>query len=564
VIAPRALRRVLPLVPLAACATRPRPAAIVLRNAAVYTMAEPARAQAIAIRGGEIVFVGTDRESDRFVAESTAVVDLGGRTVLPGFHDTHVHPEGGIELGQCALDDLETRQAILDSVARCAKNQPGTPWVRGSGWALPVFPGANPSSAWLDQVVPDRPVFLTAADGHSAWVNGKALALAGVDRNTPDPPNGRIERTPGTGQPSGTLRESAIGLVSRLLPAYTAAEREEGLRRAIMLANRYGITTLHDAATSPDLMEAYAALDRKGELTARVIATQYVDPAQGTSQVDSIVARRDRYRGSEMFRPLGAKLFADGVIEAHTAALLAPYLGPGKPTTGMPNFTPESMDSLVVALDRARIQIHIHAIGDRAIRMGLDAIAKARVANPAWARRPIIAHIQLFDPADIPRFKELGVIASFQPLWAFRDEYISDLTEPVLGPERSRWLYPIGSMVKSGAVVTGGSDWTVSSMNPLEAIQVAVTRRSPFDSAGPAWIPEELVDLDPMLRAYTVNGAYAAGDERTNGTLEVGKAADLIVLDHDLHAIPAARIHTAKVLLTIVGGKEVYRDRVLR
>jgi predicted amidohydrolase YtcJ len=221
------------------------------------------------------------------------------------------------------------------------------------------------------------------------------------------------------------------------------------------------------------------------------------------------------------------------------------------------------MDSIVAALDRAQVQIHIHAIGDRGIRMSLDAIERAERANPAWARRPIIAHLELFDPADIPRFKALGVIASFQPLWAYPDAYITTLTVPVLGPERSRWLYPIRSLITSGAVVAAGSDWPVSSMNPLEAIQVAVTRRAPTDS-GAAWIPEETASLTSMIEAYTRNGAYAAGDERTNGTLEVGKAADLVVLDQNLYAIPAGRIHTAKVLLTMVGGKEVYRDRVMR
>lgn len=250
------------------------------------------------------------------------------------------------------------------------------------------------------------------------------------------------------------------------------------------------------------------------------------------------------------------------MIEAKTAALLAPYVGGND--AGAPVFRPGQLDSLVTALDAAGIRIHIHAIGDRAIRMALDAIEQARRINGVKDNRPILAHIQLFDPADIPRFKALGVVASFQPLWAFADAYITDLTEPVLGPARSRWLYPIGSMVKSGAVVAAGSDWTVSSMNPLEAIQVAVTRRAPEDSMpGAPWIPEEVVDVATMLRAYTANGAWAAGDEAETGTIEVGKAADLIVLDRDLTAIPPHRISRARVLLTVFDGRVVYRDRVL-
>ncbi len=544
-----------------ALACRPAPADLVLRNAAVHTMATPDRAEAVAIRGGRIVYVGADAGADRLVGGTTEVLDLGGRMVLPGFHDTHVHPAGGIAMTECNLDGLD-RAAILDSIGRCARNAPDASWIRGRGWELPAFPGGNPRREWLDALVPDRPAHFRAADGHSSWVNSRALALARITRDTPDPANGRIERDPRTGEPSGTLRESAMDLVSRHLPPYTPEERRQGLLRALALANSLGITTLHDASTSPEMLETWAALDREGQLTARVIASQYVSPDRGLDQIDSLVAWKARFAGTRYFRPAAAKLFADGVIEAKTAALLAPYLGGND--AGTPVFRPGQLDSLVTALDAAGIRIHIHAIGDRAIRMALDAIEQARQANGVKDNRPILAHIQLFDPADIPRFKALGVVASFQPLWAFADAYITDLTEPVLGPARSRWLYPIASMVKSGAVVAAGSDWTVSSMNPLEAIQVAVTRRAPEDSLpGAPWIPEEVVDVATMLRAYTANGALAAGDEAETGTIEVGKAADLIVLDRDLTAIPPHRISRARVLLTLFDGRVVYRDRVL-
>lgn len=542
---------------------RPTVADLVIKNTAVYTMATPARAEAIGIRDGMIVFVGSNAEADKLVGDSTEVIDLGGRMVMPSFQDTHVHPQSGVEMAECHFEELTTSQAIVDSLARCAANAPSTPWLRGHGWALPVFPGGNPRKELLDRVVPDRPVMLTAADGHSAWVNSRALALAKITKATRDPVSGRIERDPKTGEPSGTLRESAIELVSALLPARTMDERKAGLKRALALANQLGITMLHDASVSPEWLQAYLELDREGGLTARVIAAQHVSPELPQSQVDSLVAWRDRFMGPRYFRPTAAKFFADGVIEAKTAATLAPYLNSGG-STGEANYRQGQMDSLVTALDKAGIQIHIHAIGDRAIRMGLDAIEQARKANPGQNTRPIIAHIQLFDPADIARFKPLGVVASFQPLWAFADDYITDLTLPILGPQRSRWLYPIGSMVKSGTVVAAGSDWTVSSLNPLEAIQVAVTRRGPTDSAGPPWIPEEVVDLDTMLRAYTVNGAYASGDEKRTGTLEVGKAADLIVLDRDLHTIPATEIHAAKVLLTLLDGKTVFKAPILR
>ncbi len=534
---------------------------LVLRNTAVHTMAVPDKAEAIAIRAGKIMFIGTNADADRLVGDSTEVIDLGGRMVLPGFRDTHVHPGSGIALSECLIDDVATAAAIVDSVKSCAASAGPGEWVRGRGWALPIFPGGNPGKALLDRVAPDRPVYLTAADGHSAWVNSKALELAGVTAATNDPFNGRIERD-ATGAPSGTLRENAMDLVSKHLPPYTLEQRKAGLVRAIRMANEFGITTLHDASAGPDMLEAYAALDQEGALTARVFVAQYVDPEKGQTQVDSLVAWRDRFKGTNYYRPSAAKFFADGVIESGTAALLAPYLG--GTNTGVANFRQGQLDSLMIGIDRAGIQIHVHAIGDRGIRMALDGIEATRRANGPRDARPIISHIQLFDPADIPRFKALGVIASFQPLWAYADQYITDLTEPVLGPERSRWLYPIASLVKSGAVVVGGSDWSVSSLNPLEAIQVAITRRGPTDSAGPAWIPDELVDLTTMLRAYTANAAFAAGQEREAGTLEVGRVADLIVLDRDLYSVPPTEVGKTKVLLTLLDGKSVHRSPVLR
>ena len=546
---------------LTACRPTP-PADLILKNTAVYTMASPEKAEAIAIRGDRIVFVGSNAEVDKYSGDSTVVFDLGGRMVLPGFRDAHVHPQSGIGLSDCHFEDLATPKAVIDSVARCvAAAKPGE-WVRGRGWALPVFPNANPTKAALDQIAPNNPVYLTAADGHSAWVNSKALEVAGVTKATPDPVNGRIERD-AAGNPSGTLRENAAHLVGKFLPSSTLEQRKAGLVRALRLANEFGITTVHDASAGPDVLAAYAALDQEGSLTARVVAAQYVDPEKPGSQVDSLIAWRQRFKGTKYYRPDAAKFFADGVIEAKTAAVLAPYLASGE-NRGVANFRQGQLDSLMAAVDKAGIQIHVHAIGDRAIRMSLDAYERARQANGPRDARPIISHIQLFDPADIPRFKALGVIASFQPLWAFADKYITDLTIPILGPERSRWLYPIGSMAKTGAVLASGSDWTVSSLNPLEAIQVAITRRGPTDSAGPAWIPEEAVDLTTMLKSYTTGAAYAGFDEKTNGTLEVGRAADLIVLDRDLFQIPVTDIHKVHVLLTVMDGKTVYSAKALK
>ncbi len=541
------------------------PADLVLRHGAIYPLAaDSLRMETLAVRDGQVVYLGADRGAERLIGGSTVVLELAGRMVLPGFRDTHLHPSAGVGLSECRFDELKTSEVVLDSLRRCAAAHPELPWVRGRGWQLPVFPDANPRKEWLDAVVPDRPVYLTAADGHSAWVNSKALALAGVDRNTKDPPNGRIERDVRTGEPSGTLRERAADLVAKILPPRTQAELRAGLLRAMALANSFGIVALHEASADPALLEAYAALDSAGKLSARVIAAIRVDPLAGPAQVDSLRAWRGRFAGRRYFSPVAAKIFVDGVIEAKTAALLAPYLETNGGWSGEPNLSPAALDTLVAAIDAAGFQVHQHAIGDRAVRMALDALAFARRHNGPRDARPIIAHLELIDSLDIPRFAALEVIPSFQPLWAYADAYITKLTEPVLGPERSRWLYPIGSVAKTGAHLAAGSDWSVSSLNPLEAIQVAVTRRALDAPAGPAWLPQEVVDLRTILTAYTYGGSYAAGEEATRGTLELGKAADLVVLDRDLYRIPANEIHTAKVLLTLLDGREVWRDRSLR
>jgi predicted amidohydrolase YtcJ len=533
---------------------------LVLQNGAIYTMASTRPwAEALAIREGRLTYVGDNAGTDRFIGRATQVVDLGGRMVLPGFQDTHAHPlSGGLELGECNLYEAKTVAEVEGAIRAYATQHPDLPWIRGNGWQLPVFPGANPQRQLLDRVVPDRPALFYAADGHSAWANSKALALAGVTRATPDPDNGRIERDPRTGQPSGTLREAAIDLVAKFLPEYTLGERIGAARRALAEANHFGITSITDADVGPAFLEAYRALDDRGELTARVTAALHSEKGPVSEETTRLVHLRRLYGGGRLATNT-VKFFADGVIEARTAALLAPYLD-RKGDIGPLNYTPEDLAARITALDHEGFQIHVHAIGDRAIRTTLDALARARQENGPRDARPVIAHLELIDPADIPRFRTEGVIASFQPFWAQADEYITDLTVPALGPARSRWLYPIGSVMNSGAIVVGGSDWTVSSLNPMDAIQVAITRRDIFKTAGPAWIPEERVDLPRMLAAYTINAAYAVRMERENGSLEPGKVADLIVLDRNLFAIPVTELHRAKVLLTMLEGREVWRD----
>jgi hypothetical protein len=556
----RALLLASGLIGLAASSKPRQTAKLVLRSGAVYTVdASRSWAESVAVGGGRILYVGTDGGATSWVGPKTKVVDLGGRMVLPSFHDAHVHPvTSGIEVGDCDLGGLKTQEQVSDAIRVCAAAHRGESWVRGGGWELPVFPDASPDKRLLDRLVPDRPAYLSAADGHSAWVNSKALALAGVTKETADPPHGRIERDQATGEPSGTLREEAASLIARHLPARTAEEHERGLLRGLEMANRFGLTALHEARASEEVLQAYAALERRGRLTARVIASVRVDPGKALAEVVRLGSLRRRYTAGRL-RAAAAKIFADGVLETSTAAVLEPYVGTSG-DRGKANLEPPELTRLVAGLDRAGFQIQVHAIGDRAIRMALDAFEAARTANGRRDARHHVAHLELIDPEDIPRFRRLGVVANFQPFWANGDSYLTELTEPKLGPARSRWLYPVASLIRSGAAFAFGSDWNVSSMNPLEGIQVAVTRREPDRDPGPAWIGEEAISLSEAIAGYTIGGAYLGFAEKETGSLEPGKSADLIVLDRNLFEIPAWQIHQARVLWTLLEGREVYRD----
>lgn len=543
---------------VAVAQTASPPADLVFRNGAVYTVDAARRwADAVAVRAGRIVYVGTDSGVATWIGPQTRCVDLQGKMLLPGFHDSHVHlVGGGIEMGECDLNGLKTIEQVLDAVRNYAEKHPERKWIRGGGWPL-TLSGGNPRKELLDKLVPDRPVLLDAFDGHSSWVNSRALEIAGITKETADPPRGRIERDATTGEPTGTLRESAARLVISKIPPYAHEEFVAGLRRGLQVANRFGITSVQEARVTEQHLKAFAELDKSGELTVRTVAAMGYDPAKGMTQLPQFVEWRTQFQGKRL-RPIAVKIFQDGVIESRTAALLQPYLG-GE-TRGWLNLEPETLKPLAAEFDRLGFQIHVHAIGDRAIQSTFDALEFARDRNGRRDSRHHIAHIQLFDPPDIARFRKLGVIANFQPLWAWADPYIVDMTIPVLGPERSRWLYPIRSVAQTGAVIACGSDWSVTSMNPLDAIQIAITRRGLKEPPGPAWLPDETVDLPLMLASYTINGAFLNFEEAETGSIEVGKAADLIVLDRNLFEIAPHEIHNAKVLLTLLEGQEVFRD----
>lgn len=524
-----------------------QPAELVLRGGDVYCLDEARSwARAVAVAQGKIVYVGDEIGVERWLGPTTRVVDLDGRMVLPGFCDSHVHPLlAGLEASRCQLNGVNSLDALGQKVKSYATSHPDLAWIVGSGWALTLFPQADPRRQHLDALVRDRPAALESADGHSMWLNTRALQVCGIDASTPDPPGGRIEREPG-GYPSGTLREKAIALVQPHLPPTTKEQRRDALLWGVQHLNRLGITSFHEANAGPEDLAAYSELDQQGLLTARVVAAQSLAP------VDRLKALRDRYR-SPRLRPTAVKIFLDGVVEARTAALLQPY--EGHETRGELLLSPEDLQQRVGELVQAGFQVHVHAIGDRAVRQALDSFE----ACPGRDLRHTIAHLQLIDPADVPRFARLGVVANVQAYWAQADEYITAFANPLLGPERAGRQYPLASLLKSGAVLAGGSDWSVSTANPLEAIEVALTRRAPGTRL-PGWLPEQRLSLHDALAAYTRNGAFLSHLERETGSVEVGKWADLVVLERNLFSVEPEQIHRVRVVQTYLQGQPLLAE----
>lgn len=538
---------------------------LVLRHGRVYTMdAARSWAESVAISKGRIVYAGPDRGIQEWIGKDTQTMELGGRYVMPSFIDSHVHPlEAGISLNQLVLDEMTTKEEILDGVKQYAAAHTDAKWILGGGWSLPIFPAANPQKEWLDALVPDRPVLLGSADGHSAWANSKALELAHVTKDTPDPVGGRIERN-AQGEPSGTLRESAVDLVDKVAPSPTPEERIAGLKKAVGIMNHFGITGFNDASLSEDGLIAYTDADRRGVLTARVAGSIYANPdgslEQVLGQVKTMKAWREKYRTAN-FRATTVKIFEDGVIEANTAAMLQPYLDRNG-DAGKLLWEAQILNPFVELIDREGFQVHFHAIGDRAVRTALDALEAAQKTNGIRDGRPFLAHIEVIDPADIPRFVKIGASPCFQPLWSFEDDYITDLTKPKMAQERWQWIYPIESVERTGAVVSMGSDWNVSSVNPLEGIEVAVTRRAPGDAPDrkPTFLPEQRIDVAEGLAAYTIGSAWTNFWDKETGTIETGKSADLIVLSDNPFNVNPEKLSDIKVLITLFKGKPVYRD----
>jgi predicted amidohydrolase YtcJ len=537
----------------------------------VYTVdATRTWAQAVAVRGGRIVAVGTDPAVADLIGSSTEVVDLAGRMLLPGFQDAHVHPvSGGIETLQCDLNDVVTPEAYVRAVAAYAASVPAAPWILGGGWAMDEFPGGCPSKDLLDVVVPDRPVYLPSRDGHSAWVNSRALEIAGITSDTADPADGRIERD-ANGEPMGTVHEGAVTMVAAFVPPLPAELARRGLLQGQAYLHSLGITAWQDAIVDTDSAEgegafgAYLAAARTGELTGRVVGALWWDPHRGLEQIADLVELRERGAAGR-FRASSVKIMQDGICENFTAAVLDPYLDAGgRPTTnrGISFVDPEVLKEAVTRLDALGFQVHFHALAERAVREALDAVEAARRVNGMSDTRPHLAHIQVVHPDDLPRFRRLGAAANAQPLWAAHERQMDELTIPFLGEPRWTWQYPFASLVRHGATLAMGSDWSVSTPDPLQEIHVAVNRQmSPryihHVDRTDVFLPEERLDLATSIAAFTMGSAFVNHLDRETGSIEVGKLADLAVVDRNLFAAPPEEIGEARCLQTFVEGERV-------
>jgi len=524
-------------------------------------------ATAAAVRDGRIIAVGTGADVAGLAGRQTRMIELNGRPLLPGFQDAHVHPVfAGLTMLRCDLADAADLHDALARIRSYAAANPEREWIAGSGWRMEWFAGGTPSRALLDGVTGGRPACLTNRDGHGAWVNSAALDRAGITAVTPDPRDGRIEREPG-GEPQGTLHEGAALLVARLVPGPAPAEQLRGLLLAQQHLHALGITAWQDAIVGeylgyPDPLPAYLAAARDGSLTARVEGALWWDRGRGGEQLDDLLGRRES-GGAGRFRAGTVKIMQDGVVENFTAGMIDPYLnGCGCQTgiSGLSHVDPADLAEQVTRLDAAGFGVHVHAIGDRAVREALDSFEAARASNVVSPGRHHIAHIQVVHGDDIARFAELSVTANMQALWAAHEPQMDDLTIPFLGPERAARQYPFGALLRAGARLAAGSDWAVSSANPLWGIHVAVNRVLPPGAAEPGagpLLPGQALSLAEAMAAYTAGSAYVNGLDET-GAVAPGYLADLVVLDRDPFAAAAGEIGLASAALTFVGGTQVY------
>lgn len=539
-----------------------RPSAdLVLINARVYTVnPQQPWAEALAVRGDNIVAVGSANDIAPYRGPSTKVLDAQRHLVLPGFTDCHIHfMEGSLLLTHLDLIGTKSVEDIQKKLKDYAASHPNELWITGAGWTYPTFgPTALPDKKILDAVVADRPVFLVAFDGHSSWANSKALALAGITRNTPDPPNGKIVRD-ANGEATGALKERAGELVEKFAPKPTREERLAALRKGLKEANRVGLVRVHSAGGDFEWLDLYDQLRRNGELTVRQYIAYFFDPPELTPEGIAKAEKARRTYHDEWISGGAVKTMLDGVVESHTAAMVQPYSDDPK-EIGKLFWDPATYTQAVLEWDKRGFQIFTHAIGDKAVLLALDAYQNAATVNHTTDSRPRIEHIETITAQDIPRFGKLGVIASFQPLHAYPDDDTLNVWARNVGPERATRAWVWHSIETTGGRLAFGSDWPVVTLNPWPGVQNALTRQTDEGDPVGGFVPKERISLEDTIKGYTLGAAFAGHREKTEGSLEPGKLADLIVLSQDLFKIEPSDIRKTEVLLTMVGGKIVYQS----
>ena len=565
-------RRILPslIVALAVSltvplASEPVPVAdTIIARGRVYTgNVEQPWAQAVAIRDGKIIAVGDEQTIFKLRSDATKVIEVGGHLVLPGFVDCHIHfIDGSLSLGRVNLEGAKDPSDIQQRLRDYAGKHPGKDWVLGRGWNYAMFGGEGlPHKKYLDEVFPDRPVFLEGYDGHTYWANSKALSLAGITKDTPDPPNGAIVRDATTHQATGALKESAQELVARITPKPSRDENLAALRAGMKWANEHGLTRVHSAGGDFEHLDLYDELRRQGQQTLRFYIAFFLNPPQLRVQdLNAIETARKRFHDDWIDADV-VKMMVDGVVESHTAAMLEPYSDDAS-TKGKLFWDPAKYTAAVTELDKRGFQLFTHAIGDYGVRTALDAYQHAEDANHTSDRRPRIEHIETISVADIPRFGKVGVIASMQPLHSYPDADTLDVWARNAGPDRASRAWAWKSIANAGGHLAFGSDWPVVTLNPWEGIQTAVTRQTSEGRPKGGFVPGQRLTVEETVRGYTLGAAYAGRREKTEGTIETGKLADLIIVSQNIFEIDPHRIGATKVLTTIVGGRVVYQAPV--
>jgi len=537
------------------------PADTIVLHGRVYTEnAKQPRAQAVAIRGAKIVAVGSDAEIEKMRAVGTKVIDAAGRLVLPGLVDSHIHfMDGSQSLGRVNLEGAKDASDIQRRLREYASNHSGDSWILGRGWNYAMFgPEALPHKKYLDEIFPNRPVFLEGYDGHTYWANSKALALAGITRETPDPPNGAIVRDPKTGEATGALKESAQELVAKIVPKPSRAEKLAALRAGIKWANEHGITRVHSAGGDFEELDLYDELRRHGDLTLRFYIAYFLNPPRLRPQdLEAIENGRKKYH-DDWIDAGAVKFMVDGVVESHTAAMLEPYTDDPS-IKGKLFWEPSNYKAAVTELDKRGLQLFTHAIGEYGVQSALDAYENAENLNHTRDRRPRIEHIETIAPADISRFGKLGVIASMQPLHSYPNSNALNVWARNVGPERASRAWSWKSISDAGGRLTFGSDWPVVTLNPWEGVQTAVTRQTADGTPEAGFVPGQRLTVAQTIDGYTLGAAFAGHREKWEGSLEPEKLADLIIVSQNVFETVPQKLAETRVLTTIVGGQVVYQ-----